>query len=74
MTDYVALDASKNIAITADVAGVDAIKSMVEHPARRRLRCARQSEDAPADLRAVRLNRLVHEFIARDLGGITYGA
>ena len=47
MTDYVALDASKNIAITAHVAGADAMKSM---------------------------NRLVHEFIARDLGGITYGA
>ena len=32
MTDYVALDASENIAITADVAGVDAMKSMLSTP------------------------------------------
>ena len=32
VTDYVAQDGSKNIAITADVADVDAIKSMVAAP------------------------------------------
>ena len=32
MTDYVAQDGSKNIAITADVADVDAMKSMLAAP------------------------------------------
>jgi hypothetical protein len=32
VTDYVAQDGSKNIAITADVADIDAIKSMVAAP------------------------------------------
>jgi hypothetical protein len=32
VTDYVAQDGSKNIAITADVADVDALKSMLSAP------------------------------------------
>lgn len=32
VTDYVAADGSKNIAITADVADVDAMKSMLSAP------------------------------------------
>jgi hypothetical protein len=32
VTDHVALDASKNIAMTADVAGVDAMKSILSTP------------------------------------------
>ena len=46
VTDFVALDA-KNIAITAVVAGVDAMRSRVSAPPAAGLRCARLGEDVP---------------------------